>query len=774
MIRLIASFIVLTLASPSLFADPAAADPEPRIDRVDTKQVASNSDPSVVVSKQPVSKQAAAFEQLVQEIAEVQQAYGQWGMKRQIKIYATIAVDPKVDRSRSIDWTKQIPIRVLTDEFLHSGERFRMERIEPKGEEMQFMFDGTIARRRDRFRTSNSPRPSRYNAFEKNQAPLLPHGILVDFFYSRYMEWLTQPTTGKLFQRGKTIGTSTVEATEYGGHPCWKVVWKSINNDDLEVATGCLAYLARDRSLIPIHQEFDTPANESYRESWTIDTDEFQLEPSTGLWYPGIVTASRQWGSDLQVARVTFQPDTRYDEPSIYSNARAISPDHANPPKSIVSSFTPAALLADANGVAAQSMTLRQAFQTRIPGVRKSGIAFSMLLVVFLVYLNSSSKGRAFRAFLDRHRIVLGVTGIVLTVGIGYLCTLPPGWTTYGLSMIFVGLFGVLWIVVSILMLGNKQVSIRMALFAAACTALCFGGYSKGVKRMQTRQRMIQDVRDEGGQVTIGLWRLDEDGLFLPNGLRNVFGEAWSGRASQATIAHEAFTADNVENWCLEEVKWLGIASRHPEPFEINSHALSKIGDKNFLWTLHVEGGYLDGKALSEAARFRNMIDLHYDCQHRRVAKEIAMIPDLERVWLTNAIVDDDLIDALEGIKNLEYVTLITPRFGTFNRPHPKLAVDGIEVQYGKLTPTAFNTLGQLSSSLYFVDCNVSIPQSTDVVLPLTKALSFQTSDISDSALLKLTDSPKLAAVDLSGTDVSINGIEAFSLLRPQVYLTLE
>ncbi len=710
--------------------------------------------------------------QLKREIDSVREAYRGWGLKRRIEVFKTVRDDSTADGLHSIDWSRQTLHHFCHDDFLRLQERFRAERLEPALQKMVSAYDGQIGRLRFLQGVINRPLSNSSNIYEQNGVPKLPHGVLVEPYYSRHLDWLLHEEDKERLLLPKTVvGEPHVEEVQLDGHPCWRVRWYGINSEDLDVISGCEVYLAKDRGLLPLRQIFETPAGDRAPESKTIEIEEFQMDSATGLWFPKQVNAAKQWNSEVQLNRIRFELDDRFGDVAIYADAPVITPEHSKPPKAVVSQFAPAAVLTQLAGPGASSMVMRRAFEPQTAD--SSTLGLLLVLATLAIWFKATRLGRALRQFLGRHPTLMGLSGISLTAFIGYASSYPPGWTSYGLSMMFAGLFGLAWITMTFMLIGEKQVSIRTALFAAACTALCFGGYSKGIKRIQVRQRMISEVREFGGRVEMGLWHLDEEGLYLPSRLRDLFSEAWSGRANRAAISYESFSKKNIDRWCLDEVRWLGLASRDEPAFDVDGDALSRLGVTDTLWTLHVEGGYMDGEALTAAAKFPRLIDLHYDCQHRSVAKEIARLGQLERVWLTNAVVDDELIKALRGIKNLDYVTLIKPRFGNCNRPYRDWSIDGVEVQYATLTPQAVNTLGQLSTNLTFVDCNVQLPTAAEVSLPLTTGFSFRDSNLDNHSLLRLTKSPRLISVGLTGTDVSIDGIEAFSQLRPEVALAL-
>lgn len=714
-----------------------------------------------------------SYPELCEEIAQVRREYTKWGLQRQTSTYELMADGDADDRPGLVDWSKQSPVEQTANRFLRSNEKFRADCLQPTVYKLSVAFDGLLARTRSPRKVVNGPVGKVGGMYEGSAAPPLPHTAFYDFFYAPDLEWFFEQPGGPRFMRWTdVIDIQSVEKVSYNDHPCWKVNWRAIHNDDAETITTCELFIARDRSLIPLRQVYRTLINPVTVKTVTVETDEFQQPETTGLWFPLNATAVRRIGSDLEVSKIDFSIDTCYEQDAIFSDVAPITATHSKPPKPIVTSYAPAPILNMIPGPGDDAISVTHAFRRKTAGM--GAISVILLLAAISLCLKFTRLGRVTRDFWAKHPNLLGATGIVLTVGIGAFAIYPPGWLTYGLTMMIAGLAGLGWIMFSFVLLGDRQVSIRVVLAAAACAAIMLGGYNRGIKRMKVRQRMISEVREDGGQVKMGIWRLDEDGLFLPTPLRRLLGEAWSGRANQAAIANDLFTSANVENWCLGEVKWLGITSSSNQPFEVDDRAIASIKDTQALWTLHVEGGYLGAGAFRQLSRFNRLIDVYFDCQHRPVPTEIGLIADLERVWLTNAVVNDDLIASLRGIKNLEYVTLITPRFGDFQQSDLDLPLVGVEVQHANLTPQAMNTLGKFATDLLFVDCILKAGPSAEIALAQTTGVSFRNSHVSDAALPRLVQAPKLRWITLDETDVSDSGLEAFSALRPDVFVSLE
>ncbi|MCA9138488.1 MAG: hypothetical protein KDB00_17070 [Planctomycetales bacterium] len=713
------------------------------------------------------------YPDLCEELDRVRQIYTSWGLRRHSRTFEEVADVPTPAQARSIEWSDKTPDDQSEYRFLRSNEMFRTDCLEPEHYRVSVAYDGRLARTRSPRKAYNGPVNKVGGMYEGSVAPLLPHTVFSDFSYAPDLEWFYELRDANRFMRWTmALDVRSVKQVTYNDHPCWEVNWIAIHNDDSETTTTCEVLFARDRSLIPLRQVYRTLINPITLRTVTIDTDEFQQQDSAGLWYPRTATATQQINEEVQVKLIKFDVDEQFRQEAFFSNVAPLAASHKKPPAPIVAAYAPAPILNMLPGPGSDSLSATHEFRRKTAGSGAIGVL--TFFVVLSICLKATRLGRVTREFFGRHRTLLGVTGIMVTVGIGAIAVYPPGWLTYGLSMMITGLAGLAWIAFSFVLLGDRQVSLRVVLSAAACAAILLGGYNRGLKRMKVRQRMISEVRQEGGQIKMGIWRLDEDGLYLPTSLRRLLGEAWSGRANRAAISSDLFTPEHINNWCLGEVKWLGVAAAGDQPFEVDDKAIASISDTRSLWTFHVEGGYLNGEALRQLSRFHRLIDVYFDCQGRPVPREIGLIPELERVWLTNAVVNDDLIASLREIKNLDYVTLITPKFGDLTQSDLDLALVGIEVRHTTLTPKALNVLGKFSTQLKFVDCKVKLAPADEVALAKTTAFSFRNSNVNDSELPRLAKAPRLIRIDLEETDISASGIEAFSMLRPDVFVSLK
>lgn len=711
--------------------------------------------------------------ELRQELASVKLDYRHWGLSRETKEYGTISDAANEDRGSSIDWSKQIPARTMKDLFLRSGPKFRAQRSAPSRQRMVFSYDGQLARVRDTWQLHNGPLSQLQAVVEENLSPELPHSAIISSLYMPDIGWLFGAGIApKSYPLAEILGSPTIGNRDYRGHSCWEITWKAAFNEERDTLVRCEMLLARDRALLPILQVYRTGVSRSKEEVRRIEIDEFRRDPAGGLWFPKSVTATRRYLSDLDVAKITFKPDNQFKTATVFSDATPVLDRHRKPPPVVTSTFAPAPILDQVPSLSLSNWSVRQTGHTKLAG--SGAVAFFAAAIAISLCLRVTRLGKLLRNFARDHRVLLGTGGLVCSCAVAALCSYPPGWLNYGLTMLITGLFGCVWIAFTMVLLGEKQVSLRLTLFAAAFAAIAFGGYSQGVKRMTARQRMISEVRSEGGHVQMGNWRLDEDGLYLPAPMRRVLGEAWTGRANRAAVPQELFTSKNLKRWCLDEVQWLGVASRSDASYDVDARILSELDDSPSLWTLHLEGGYLGPEAMVQLARFDKLIDLHFDCQYRPLAKEITSIPELERVWLTAAVINDDLIDSLNGIEHLDYVTFIKPKFERCDASRLQAKLQGVDVRFADVTPVALETLGQLATKLHFVDCSIKLPRIEPIAMPQTTGLSFNDCDLTNAQLAKLADADSLDWVRLARTRVSVDGVESYSQSRPDVTLSME
>jgi hypothetical protein len=699
--------------------------------------------------------------------------YRRWGLRRTYEEYEGVTFSGEGDPLQTIDWSAQRPVQHGEERFLRFGESFRSDRFLPKSTRRTFAYDGQIARVRSTTRLHNGPLHNMSMPFPDNFAPLLPHCLLAPPMFAPEIDWIfgeseVQAATGTTSVDGEV----QVAAEELDGHRCWHVSWRAVRDDEGGVTTFCDVFLARDRGLLPLYQVFRTPVSVDTVEHATISMDAFQREPQTGRWFPRKASAVRQVGEVAWLTRLTFEIDRSDRQPEIFSNVPAVNGEHVAPPAAAVAPFAAQPILTQLPGPGTHSVEAVQEF--RLKFALSAALLVIAALGVVAATLTYTRLGRLSREFFRRHRNLVGWTGLVFTIAFASLCTMPPGWSRFGLTLMMSGGFALAWIALSVVLWGDRKLSIRTALAIAAATALLFAGYSAGIRRMETRQRMIRQIRDRGGEVVIGLWRLDEEGLLLPRFLERLLGEAWTGRASRAAVEQRQFNAETMRRWCLDEVRWLGVASAEGKRFEIDGESIAELRDTRGLWTFHVEGGRLTGTAFEELKRFDRLIDLYFDCHGRDVARQIGELPELERLWLTHAVVNDDLVNKLARIETLEQLTLIAPRFENLERVDPRLQLKVIAVRNTDLSPRDMEILGKFPAELELSDCRFQFGQDSPVVLDHTPILAIRNSDLDNESLARLSRSPTLGFVDLTHTNVSAAGVEAFSELRPDVLVMIE
>ncbi|MEO1618893.1 MAG: hypothetical protein AAFV88_23790 [Planctomycetota bacterium] len=709
---------------------------------------------------------------LIEEIEATQQQFRAWGLRREIRRYGIIDRRPDGELWE-IDWENRPAVATIDERFLRQGERFRCDRYLPKKERRSITFDGQVARMRDNFFAQNGPIDQMSLSFATQYAPGVPHAILVDYFTAPPISWIFDESDATRLQKSGSVHPDVrVQESEHEGHPCWRIRWTATRDDEGGLISSCEVFLARDRQLFPIQQSFITPINRLIRDECRITIDEFERSADDRLWLPKRVKVGRGYADDQRAILVNFHWSPDYVDESIYSQIETLAANLEKPVKVKPGVYQPAPLLSNGIGsVPARPLSAIKVY--RRPFSVTSVLVAGILFLALMPLVARTRIGIRTRGWIRAHPLRTGMVGIATTLLFGYAATYPPGWAQYGLSLMLTGVFGFAWILATFTLSGERTVSIRLSMCAALCAAVTFAGYSMGGKRMAVRERMIRDIRDSGGQVAMGRWRLDEPGLYLPRPLDRFLGEAWTGRASQAAVEQEIFTADNVQNWCLDEVRWLGIASAIKQPFQVSGHPFSKLRNKDSLWTVCVDGGGLDATAFDELSRFPSLVDLHFDCNYQPVDDQIQSIP-LERLWLTKPLVDDQLLRLLGEMKSLEGVTLISPKFADHDSQLQAVRIKSVEVQFASLDEMDLKVLGKLDSRLLFTNCRF-VPQSSGPIsMAHPSLLEFIDSDLNDKLLKRFTDMPALQHITLRRTDVSLSGIEAYSSVTNDISVFLE
>ncbi|PNY37316.1 hypothetical protein C2E31_08535 [Rhodopirellula baltica] len=713
------------------------------------------------------------FARLTAQLSQAAENYQSWGVRKETALY------PKVARSTYDDalntkWNKVDAEQTTCEAMLRLGEKYRTELTSPADRRIRCCFDGTIARVRSTHGVVNGPESRVARSFENRFDYVCPHITLTSTHYTPSIDWLYSPeSVQNVFAFGYQINGIEIRSAEIDGHPCDRVSWFATMERDGQILY-CDLYLARDRNYIPIRMEFGTPAFVPAVENLVTNVDAFQQDEQ-GRWFPHQVTLVKNHGKTFQVAKSTYELTPQFDQTRLYSDSSAILDQHHSPPPATVKPYA--------------SPELLTTVQQRYFGLGNPilGIDVGQKLVVYWVALiltillsvawvvHRTSLDKSLRDYFMHHRFLFGVIGISMTALFGVICMLPSGWLTFGFTLMAMGLFGLAWIAMQKILFRETKISILSTLFAAAAIAIMMSGYSMGTKRMKIRQQMIDDIRNTGGQVAIGMWRLDEEGLFLPAPIVDVLGEAWSGRAHRAAIEQQSFNRKNVKRWCLDEVRWLGIASATGEPFDVDVEAISAIKNKQLLWTFHADQGYLNDDAISELTKFSGLVDLHFDCQGRPLSKRVHALHSLERIWLTNAVVDDELLRTLADVPQLESLCLINPSFVYGPCELNQCGLQAIDIMHATVDHQAMRLLGQLPTFLSFTDCKFNFQNApSPVELTKTHSMMVLSSQIDDRSLVSMGQSPNLDWLHVGNTNITIDGIEQFSQMHPRVPVSLE
>ncbi|MCD0461209.1 hypothetical protein [Roseiconus lacunae] len=711
------------------------------------------------------------FSSVVGKLSKVADRYDEWGLTRTTRHFGEFE-DLSHEDVMGTDWASQTCDLDYHENFLRQGLCYRAERLSPEHRRMRCCFDGTLARIRSPFGLINGPERAVVGAFEESFRLSCPHTAIISASLGPSIEWLFSPDLAeRMFTNRFALGPITVKQGDIDGHSCYQVQWRTIAERDGHLI-HCDVSFAKDRDLLPIREQFKTSVSASAREIRTATTTSFQQD-SRGRWFPQQVMVSTNYGKLAHVSQLSFDLNRQFQDRSVYSDGSALLAVHENPPPALVKPYASPELLTTEPERGFQSGHTLLADQGHVLVMIIASVLISSGLVVWGMWRTRT--GAAFRHACDEHRVIVGLVGIVATGAFGGLCSVPPGWTTFGVASICSGAFGLGWILLQMLLFGETKVSLRTTFCAATAFAILIAGYSMGFKRMKVRDRMLDEIRYSGGQVVVGLWHLDEEGLFLPAPLAEFFGEAWTGRARRAAVEATSFRGPNVERWCMEELRWLGVASEMNTDFQVDADALQAIGDDAMMWTFHADNGYLDDDGMSELSRFASLVDLHFDCQQKPVSERIGELKNLERVWLTDPIVDDQLFDRLSRAPRLDSVYLINPEFSVEPLRPVERKFKTVEIRHASIDHEDMQKLGKIPTSLAFVHCKFDFAKThTPVGMDRTRTLVVHGCGMDDESLVAMGDSPQLTWFHLGETNVTVRGIEAFSKAHPSIPITLE
>ena len=408
--------------------------------------------------------------ELTEEIRQVIEQYKQWGIERDSTRLGTIKLSTSDAVPEPIEWSNYSSKDMMRERFLRSGDRFRSDCYEPSYQRRSFAFDGTIARVRNANLVHNGPLRQLASTFEDDFAPRTPHTLLVDYFLAPGIHWIfNHPRMLESIRSGNLFGDLRVEQKTFSGHPCWKLSWLAARDTDGGLMSHCVVWLARDRALLPLRQEFRTPINAISSEQVVVKMKQFQREEETQRWFPKDVLCSLEVGNTLYLGRTQFRPTDRYRESQPFTQVAALADNHRKPPKASVPAYAPAPVLTTLPGPGSIAPAATQKSRLRFAGIGMLWLAGCWVMTS--VTFSQTRLGRLARDFLRRHRTLVGCCGILLVIAVGALTRTPPGWSRFGLPWMFAGAVGLGWILLTLWLLGERKLSIRMALCAAASWA---------------------------------------------------------------------------------------------------------------------------------------------------------------------------------------------------------------------------------------------------------------------------------------------------------------
>lgn len=376
---------------------------------------------------------------------------------------------------------------------------------------------------------------------------------------------------------------------------------------------------------------------------------------------------------------------------------------------------------------------------------------------------------------MANHVGVFCCAGVLLALPLAYLASKPLGWYSHGLTMVITGSFFLFWLGLVMFISGQYRITLRMALTISVTCALILSGLSVGHRRVAPRSNFIADLQKGGGKVVTGAWLYDDDRLFLPPQLEPLVGAAWRGKTSQAVVMVNSLQHGRPEQWSLDEVRWLGIASPTEDGFVLDATLIKRLPTSDNLWTLKLEQGGLTDDGIEQLERFPRLVDLSIDCQQQDLPDSITKLKSLERLMITNATVDAAVLSRLAEMESLQVVHLVNPLFDPNAEP-PAIdqLIEELHVQFACLDGQAFELLGAVAETLKVADCKCAIGADETPQFSKVENLTIGSSQFGNRDLNRIQSSNSLRWMRLCDTEVSIKGIDQYSMRFPNAGLMLE
>ena len=273
------------------------------------------------------------------------------------------------------------------------------------------------------------------------------------------------------FPYSDAVSSVRVSEETVGEHACWKIKYVTFREGEGEVPVICELYLAKSRMLLPVKQVFRSGFGRILSEVRTTRLREMEFEPSSELWLPRMATTTIRSGasSKINVLMTEFE-SLAPESDDFYSQVKPVSPRHMKPKNVVPKSYAAKPILTAplVTNLVFQRFAGQLEFRTAGGGL----LALLIVVVGIPFSMKRTRLGRVCRHFFARQRWIIVSIWIVLITTVTLLSSYPPGWLTYGITMMVAGIFAFCWMCFSFFLLGEWKVSIRTTLVAAACLAI--------------------------------------------------------------------------------------------------------------------------------------------------------------------------------------------------------------------------------------------------------------------------------------------------------------
>lgn len=702
------------------------------------------------------------------EVKETVDLYQRWGLRRKVRTY-------RFDHEISFDITiaeaeAEVSARVATDLYLHDGEKYRVENTDDLGIVNAYCYDGEIARFRNRQITHNGKRLPGNDFWNDMFIPDLPHFAVARLgSLSSFRFLFGEPVFSERLSAFNRMLNIKVSTDTQEGHPCWKVGWTSVNVEG--GAAQNTVWLARDRGLLPIRLVTDESFGREislWHEFRIKEFEQLQVGART-LWMPVATVAIRKSGVFSTCKLGLCELNTDLTDAQQFSVLHPLDPVWQKTRNVKAGSYIPFSLF-DSLALTAT----RYSGPNKLPHLRWwffGSLAFVAIVFTLsiLFWTRKTSLGKKAGVWVSSSPMIVGFVGLCLCGLVFYACGQPKGWHRHGFPLVATSVCGVVLIGISMLFTGKKAISLKTILVLSGCAALFFAGYNKGLRRLQSRQQMIQDIREAGGHLQLINWESKTDGIAMPGPMSELVDESWSSTMTAAAIPAEIFSEVNVSQWSLDEGGFLGVGRVDFKTFEVDSRPLRVLAGASTIWGLHFERGSLDEECIDALGFFPSLEFIAFDCRHEQLSNDLVTCTQLNKIQLDRPLVDDAFFDTLAQLPKLEELVLSRPQFqaGTDVARCPELK--RLTVQYATVSGESLEALGTQSAWLRFENCKFPIKPGRELRLPETLQIEFRDGEIDDRKLTQLKDLPKLRSMMLDKTNVTYKGFEAYSIKHPGV-----